>query len=1017
MAFLVVVLCAQLGYSAINTGTAPTFVYQKDVSSNQDGASFINDIEFNDAMAVYNNVMDRGGNSWVSNANRNNQCALLLHFQAPAGCKIVSAQIVSRSYIRDDFWETVWVKGQWGTTLRQFIWNYTENDTQFYFRQQGSGAWYDTNTTNLTVGAPDLFLTFSTFQSGYQGPMEAQKGWFTSPDTEAYDPGLIVTLTIERKGDFTGDGVIDNADVDVLNAAISAGSTDLKYDLNNDGAVGEADVSYMLHVMMNTPGTGVINTGTAPTFVYQRDLSANHDGASIMGDVMINNAFNVYGNLWGTSSWMSNSDRAEQCGTVFHFQAPQGYKIISASVVSRSFVRDDFWETAWVKAQWGTTLRQFIWNYTENDTQFYYRQQGSTIWTDTNTTNLAVGAQDLFLTFSTFQSGYQGPMEAQKGWFTSPDTQAYDPGLIVTLTIAMKGDFTGDGIIDNADVNALSIAISAGSTDLKYDLNSDSMVGEADMSYLLHVMMNIPGTGVINVGTAPTFVYQRDLSANHDGASIMGDVMINDAFNVYGNLWETSSWMSNSGRTEQCGTVFHFQVPDGYKINTAKIVSRSFVRDDFWEPAWVKAQWGTTPRQFIWDYTINDEQFYYRQPGSSVWYDTNTTNLTVGAPDLFLTFSTFQGGYQGPMEAQKGWFTSPDTEAYDPGLIVTLGVSPILYVYRPLENFETTAINWTMPEANEQYTVNRQSAVKFEGNSALNFHFQHNANLGYWSRTKGIFPAGQDWTKFESITVKVKSSIAGATAFIGWDFLIDGTEDMYRVNGLGGCGSFTLPADTEWHTITLDLGAFTRSNVTALEFFINNDQSIQGTFDIYIDDIQLKAQGDAFDFNSDGMLNAKDIDVLNAAVNAGSTDTKFDLTGDGFVTKGDVDYLVHSVLGSVSGDANLDKMVDVGDLGILAANYGGSGKTWAQGDFNGDGLVDVGDLGILAANYGSGSNQSIDFSADYAKAFGTTVGTDTSADDTVNETGNAVCSGLGLPLVAGLLLAGMMLLGISKLEE
>jgi hypothetical protein len=102
--------------------------------------------------------------------------------------------------------------------------------------------------------------------------------------------------------------------------------------------------------------------------------------------------------------------------------------------------------------------------------------------------------------------------------------------------------------------------------------------------------------------------------------------------------------------------------------------------------------------------------------------------------------------------------------------------------------------------------------------------------------------------------------------------------------------------------------------------------------------------------------------------------------------------------------------VDVGDLGILAANYGGSGKTWAEGDFNNDGLVDVGDLGILAANYGYGTTPSAaNFNADYAKVFGTseTEGESTDAESTV-------CSSLGLSLVAGLMLMGLMLV---KLEE
>jgi hypothetical protein len=111
------------------------------------------------------------------------------------------------------------------------------------------------------------------------------------------------------------------------------------------------------------------------------------------------------------------------------------------------------------------------------------------------------------------------------------------------------------------------------------------------------------------------------------------------------------------------------------------------------------------------------------------------------------------------------------------------------------------------------------------------------------------------------------------------------------------------------------------------------------------------------------------------------------------------------------GDANGDGMVDVGDLGILAANYGGTGKTWAQGDFNNDGAVDVGDLGILAAHYGEGSIQPTSFSDDYAAAFGTTVTDDTEDDAT---TSSSICSGLGLPLIAGLALMGLMLV---KLEE
>jgi hypothetical protein len=107
----------------------------------------------------------------------------------------------------------------------------------------------------------------------------------------------------------------------------------------------------------------------------------------------------------------------------------------------------------------------------------------------------------------------------------------------------------------------------------------------------------------------------------------------------------------------------------------------------------------------------------------------------------------------------------------------------------------------------------------------------------------------------------------------------------------------------------------------------------------------------------------------------------------------------------IAGDANGDGMVDVGDLGILAANYGGTGKTWAEGDFNDDRIVDVGDLGILAANYGTGTSGA-HFEVDYAKIFRPAIKDDEKAN---NDTGSDSCSGLGLSLIAGLILMGVMM--------
>jgi hypothetical protein len=135
-------------------------------------------------------------------------------------------------------------------------------------------------------------------------------------------------------------------------------------------------------------------------------------------------------------------------------------------------------------------------------------------------------------------------------------------------------------------------------------------------------------------------------------------------------------------------------------------------------------------------------------------------------------------------------------------------------------------------------------------------------------------------------------------------------------------------------------------------------------------------------------------------------------TGAPFV--GDVDSSEPVLL---PGDANNDGLVDVGDLGILAANYGRtSGGTWTTGDFNGDGAVDVGDLGILAAHYGQGVSGTVDYNSDYAIAFGMTMAEEvSSADETSDqEIEPYSCSELGLPLIVGLALMGLMLVNTME---
>ena len=109
-----------------------------------------------------------------------------------------------------------------------------------------------------------------------------------------------------------------------------------------------------------------------------------------------------------------------------------------------------------------------------------------------------------------------------------------------------------------------------------------------------------------------------------------------------------------------------------------------------------------------------------------------------------------------------------------------------------------------------------------------------------------------------------------------------------------------------------------------------------------------------FDFNGDLVFNAADIDLLSAAVLAGSHDVKYDMDGDSntdtLVDAADRLHLIQKIFVTGIGDADLDHDVDVNDLNKWKANRFTSPTGWAKGDFDGDVDSDVNDLNLWKAN-------------------------------------------------------------------
>ncbi len=131
-------------------------------------------------------------------------------------------------------------------------------------------------------------------------------------------------------------------------------------------------------------------------------------------------------------------------------------------------------------------------------------------------------------------------------------------------------------------------------------------------------------------------------------------------------------------------------------------------------------------------------------------------------------------------------------------------------------------------------------------------------------------------------------------------------------------------------------------------FAISAQASDPGLFDVLSYDWDLDGDGQYDDLAATSGTLAFGTDQLGThrlAVQVGDGD-------GGWTTAG----LWVEVLARIPGDATLDGVVDVADLGVLAGHWNQvSGMQWAEGDFNDDGAVDISDLGILAGHWHTSS--------------------------------------------------------------
>lgn len=121
--------------------------------------------------------------------------------------------------------------------------------------------------------------------------------------------------------------------------------------------------------------------------------------------------------------------------------------------------------------------------------------------------------------------------------------------------------------------------------------------------------------------------------------------------------------------------------------------------------------------------------------------------------------------------------------------------------------------------------------------------------------------------------------------------------------------------------------------------------------------LTLERVGITGDFNSNGTLDAGDIDILSAQVRSGANLPAYDLTADSLVNKADREQWVNGLRHTYFGDANLDGEFNSADFVYVftAGKYedaiaGNAG--WAEGDWDGNADFESGDFVLAFASGG-----------------------------------------------------------------
>ena len=707
---------------------------------------------------------------------------------------------------------------------------------------------------------------------------------------------LNITVGEELPGDFNSDGAVNVLDINSLLVAINSGKGAPEFDFDANTTVDSEDVQILVEEIIGTLMgdanlDGVVDAGDLNQLGvnWQAEIDPDWSQGDFNGDGMVGvGDLNVLG-----VNWLRNVTVVE--GPPGDFNGDEVIDVLDINALLAA-------------VQSGDTASRF--DLDDNgtvdsaDVEFLVEEIIGTLMGDANLDGV-VDAGDLN------QLGVNWQAEIDPDWSQGDfngdgmvgvgDLNVLGVNWLrnVTVVEGPPGDFNGDEVIDVLDINALLAAVQSGDTASRFDLDDNGTVDSADVEFLVEeiigtLMGDANLDGVVDAGDLNQVGvnWQAEIDPDWSQGDFNGDGMVGVGdLNVLG-----VNWLRNVTVVEGPPGDFNGdEVIDVLDINALLAAVQS----------------GDTASRFDLDDngTVDsaDVEFLVEEIIGTLMSDANLDGV-VDAGDLN------QLGVNWQAEIDPDWSQGD----FNGDGMVGVGDLNVLGVnwLRNVTVVEGPPGDFNGDEVIDVLDINALLAAVQSGDTASRFDLDDNGTV--------------DSADVEFLVEEIIGTLMS-------DANLDGVVDAEDLNQLGV--NWQAEIDPDWSQ-----GDFNGDGMVGV-----GDLNVLGVN--WLRNVTV-VEGPPGDFNGDEVIDVLDINALLAAVQSGDTASRFDLDDNGTVDSADVEFLVEEIIGTLMSDANLDGVVDAGDLNQLGVNWQAEiDPDWSQGDFNGDGMVGVGDLNVLGVNW------------------------------------------------------------------